>query len=522
MAHILANWEITMDGLPALREYQVDAIQALRREIAAGKRRIGLSSATGSGKSRIMLEMALSAARKGKRVVVFCDRIQLVQQMSGHMHSAGLEHGILQGENSRAAYMPVLVASIQTVAKRGLPESTDLVLIDEFHACAGRSEYRKVIEGAMVGSSKTIVIGFSATPWSRGLARHYESLGGPLFESLVTTVPIPKLIEDGFLVDADVYAPVDPDLTGVKTTAGDYNEKDLGEAMNRPKLVADIIPTWIKLAYGKPTVVFAVNIAHSEAICAEFNKAGIKAEHICCYTKDDERLAILKRVESGETMVICNAMLLTTGWDFPACQCMVLARPTKSLVTYVQMVGRCIRPFPGKEAAIVIDHSGTCLRLGLPTDDRSDIPMCDGKPKTGGSDKQEKPEALPKACPNCDYLKPAKTHKCPNCGFEPKKPSNVDVIDGELSLMKRSKAHVAEDSSERFGGKQSSYSQLLYYAKERGYSEKWCGHKYRAIWSVWPRGMKDKLEPTSDKMRSWIKSETIRWAKSQKRKDMHG
>lgn len=500
--------------LPPLRQYQQDAIQALRQEIAAGRRRIGLSSATGSGKSRIMLEMALSAARKGKRVVVICDRIQLVQQMSGHMHGAKLSHGILQGENSKAEYLPVLVASIQTVAKRGLQEGADLVLIDEFHGCGGRAEYHKVIEEAMQ-APKTVVIGFSATPWSRGLAKHFESLGGPLFESLVTTVPIQQLIDEGFLVDADVYAPCDPDLTGVKTTAGDYNEKQLGEAMNRTTLVADIVSTWIARAYGLPTVCFATNILHSKAICEQFMKSGIVAEHIDCYTKDDERLAILERVASGQTTIICNAMLLTTGWDFPACRCMILARPTKSLVTYVQMVGRVLRPYPGKDRAIVLDHSGTCMRLGFPTDDRSDIPMCDGKPKAGGGEKKDKPEALPKACPSCFFLKAAKVRKCPACGFEPRAPSNVEVIDGELTLMKKSARHVKTDKEKRFGGKQSCYSQLLAMAEEKGFKEGWAANKYRSIWEVWPNNLKKIYEPPSAELRSWEKAEFIRWKKSQ-------
>jgi len=500
--------------LPPLRSYQAEAIQKLRREIAASKRRIMLSSATGSGKSRIMLEMAMSAARKGKRVVVMCDRIQLVQQMSEHMHAAGVEHGIIQSSNSRAEYLPVVVASIQTVAKRGLPDGTDLLLIDEAHGAAGRIELRNIIERAMK-APKAAVIGFSATPWSRGLAKHYDSLGGPLFESLVTTVALPELIEQGFLVDCDVYAPCDPDLSQVKVTAGDYNERQLGEAMNKTPLIADIVETWVKLAYGLPTVCFATNIAHSEALCAKFRAAGVAAEHISCHTDDDERKEILKRVASGQTKVICNAMLLTTGWDFPACRCMILARPTKSLVTFVQMVGRVLRSHPGKDIATVLDHSGTCLRLGFPTDDRSDIPMCDGKPKAGASEKRDKPEALPKACPNCHYLKPAKVHKCPACSFEPKKPSNVEVIDGDLMLVKGKKRSAQEAALEkRFGTKQEVYSMLLAYASDHGMKTGFAAHKYRAIFGVWPKGLSEAKKETSLDLQRWIVSERIRWAKT--------
>ena len=505
--------------MSGLRDYQINAINALRAEIAAGKRRVMLSSATGSGKSRIMVEMAQSAARKGRRVVVFCDRIQLVQQMSGHFSSIGLHHGILQSTNSRAEYSPVLVASIQTAAKRGLPADTDLVLIDEAHGCAGREEFRRVIEYAM-RRPKTPVIGFSATPWSKGLAKYYPALDGALFESCVTTIGIPDLIEQGFLVDADVYAPHDPDLSGVKTAAGDYNERQLGEAMNKTRLVGDIVTTWLKLAHDLPTACFAVNIAHSQAICEQFKQCGIAAEHISCHTPDAERIDILKRVAAGETKVICNAMLLTTGWDFPACRCMILARPTKSLVSYVQMVGRVLRPYPGKDKALILDHSGTCQRLGMPTDDRSDIPMDDGRPKSGSDkDEKEKPEALPKPCPNCSYLKPPKTHKCPACGFESRRPSDVVIEDGDLHLVAKSKKHEARDIAERFGSKQQVYSMLMHMAIERGYQTGWTSRKYRDIFGVWPKGMRDISLPPSDMLRSWVKAESIRWAKSKKQQE---
>lgn len=503
-----------------LRDYQVNAIQSLRAEIAQKKRRVMLSSATGSGKSRIMVEMAQAAARKGKRVVVLCDRIQLVQQMSGHFTSIGLHHGIIQADNSRAEYSPVIVASIQTVTTRGLPEGTDLVLIDEAHGCAGREEFRKVIQRAM-NSPKAVVIGFSATPWSKGLAKHYEELGGPLFESMVTTVSIEGLIEQGFLVDADVYAPYDPDLSGVKTVAGDYNEKQLGEAMNRPNMVGDIVTHWLKLANGLPTVCFATNILHSQSIAAEFLKCGIAAEHISCKTPDAERLEILARVASGETKVICNAMLLTTGWDFPACRCMILARPTKSLVTYVQMVGRVLRPYPGKEKALILDHSGTCQRLGFPTDDRSDIPMDDGKPKAGSDAKEkEKVEALPKVCPACSFLKPAKTPICPACGHQARKPTDIVMEDGDLVLVQKSKKHKAEDPALRFGSKQKLWSMLLGYCDSKGYKRGFAANKYKGITGVWPRLVHDIACEPSPELKSWLVADRIRWANAKKQQEL--
>jgi len=118
------------------------------------------------------------------------------------------------------------------------------------------------------------------------------------------------------------------------------------------------------------------------------------------------------------------------GWDFPACRTLILARPTKSRIRYLQMVGRVLRTFPGKDRALVLDHSGSVKRLGFPTDDLP-LVLNDGKPQKPGASRDKEPP-LPKPCPSCKFLKPAKVHTCPKCGFAPERKSDVDVSVGEL------------------------------------------------------------------------------------------
>lgn len=483
-----------------LRPYQAAAVQNCRHSMAGGAQRIILCSPTGSGKTEIGMAFVKAARAKGNRVAFLCNRIHLVAQASRRFHKAGISHGIIQGSNTREVWAPVLVASIQTVARRGLPE-VDLLIIDEAHAVAGSKDFREVIRLA-----KCPVIGLSATPYARGLGKQYAELGGALFEQMVVAATIPELIADGFLVDVDVYAPAEPDMTGIKQTRNafgemDYSDADVARAVNKPELVGDIVKHWLRLAKGTPTVCFASNIAHSRHIVQQFIAAGVPAQHIDCYSSDDERAAILERIETGETLVLSNVGILAEGWDFPACRTLILARPTRSLIRYIQMAGRVLRPFAGKERALILDHSGSVSRLGFPTDDFP-LELDDGTPRKSGSG--ERSEKLPKACPSCSYMKPAGMHQCPVCGFAPAKQSDVEVADGELVPLKR-KAPKLE--------KQAFYSQLIAIAEAKGYRDGWIAHKYREYFGVWPRGLQDEAAPPTKEVLDFLKHLQIRHAK---------
>jgi superfamily II DNA or RNA helicase len=171
----------------------------------------------------------------------------------------------------------------------------------------------------------------------------------------------------------------------------DYTDADVGRAANKPELVGDIVTHWLRLARGTPTVCFAANLAHSKHIVERFHAAGVSAEHIDCYTEEEERRAILARVETGETMVISNVRILAEGWDFPACRTLILARPTRSLIRYIQMAGRVLRPHASKERALILDHSGSVTRLGFPTEEFP-LELDDGTPRDakGGQEEREK------------------------------------------------------------------------------------------------------------------------------------
>ena len=486
-----------------LRDYQLRAIQSARDETKCGIKRTVIYAPTGAGKTVIAEAVIRSALARNKRVAFIANRIDLIKQTSRRLSK--IPHGIIQGDSTRNINEPFLICSIQTIAKRGLP-FVDLIVIDEAHAVPGSKDYRKLL----ADYNNVPVLGLTATPFSRGMGAYDCAIGGAIFESMVVASTIRELINDGYLVDCDIFAPSEPDLSEVRLNRNsfgeiDYSEKDLAKAVNRPELIGDIVNHWLKLANNKPTVCFATNIAHSQQITANFNAAGIKAEHIDCYTDSEERSAILNRVEAGDTKVISNVGILCEGWDFPACSVMILARPTRSLIRWVQMAGRILRPYEGKERGLILDHSGSAAYLGYPTDDLP-LELCDGGVGNSKSKPNLNEEGKATKCNECSFMKPPKTWKCPACGHEPIKKPNVAQIEGELRLVKRTKFSQAD--------KQSTYSQLLAIADARNYSDGWVSHKYREIYGVWPRSLNYiRINPT-EAMLSWVKASNIRHAKS--------
>ena len=405
-----------------LRPYQLNAEHETRLALAGGLKRVCMYLPTGAGKTLTATSIITKAVAKGRKVVFLANRKQLVQQTSAVLHRYGIAHGILQAENTTRIHEQVLVASIDTVHVRGLPDDVGLLIIDECHGAAGSVKYRKLL----AKYNALPVVGLTATPFAAGMARHYDELAGPLFEHLVVGATIKELIEDGYLVDLDIYAPSEPDLKRVRSIKGtdglfDYNRADIEDAADKPELIGDILTHWHKLARGKQTVVFATGIAHSKHIVEQFQTAGVVAEHIDYWADDDERAAILGRFSRGETTVLSNVALLSEGWDCPSTEVMILARPTRSLIRFIQMVGRVLRPAHDKTKALLLDHSGSTARLGHPCEDLP-LELDDGKPKTAGKQQTERRESLPKPCPACKYMRPAKYSRLPEMRIRARTP----------------------------------------------------------------------------------------------------
>jgi superfamily II DNA or RNA helicase len=463
---------------------------------------------TGSGKTIIAAEIINRAVAKHKRVLLLAHRREIITQTSRKLHAHGVRHGIIMASISPRPFEPVQVASVSTLWVRAVRSDAmplplaDLIVIDECHHAPANS-YRKIIDAYPDAN----LLGLTATP-CRGDGR---GLGG-IFTTLIEAPQVAALIDQRHLVKVRIYAPVDPDLHGVRTRNGDYADNELAKRMDRPSLVGDVVTTWHKHGERRRTVVFACSVGHSVHIAEEFMKSGVRAEHLDGSTPTDHRDAILARLASGETELVTNCMVLTEGWDMPAVGCCILARPTKKMGLYRQMVGRVLRPTEGKPDAIVIDHSGAVYRHGLPEDHvtwtldperRATAPAHQAR--------LERRVAGLLTCTSCGALRLG-GKPCPHCGFLPRRPAQyVPHVAGDLGLVTGGKAKaISYTLTERARW----HGMLAAIAAERGYARGWVAHKYREKFGAWPAwgSAPEPIEP-SPEVRAWVRSRIIAYAK---------
>jgi DNA repair protein RadD len=439
-------------------------------------------------------------------------RREIIKQTSLKLSDYRVEHGIIQAGLVVDLSQPVQVASIQTLWSRAMRTdrmplpAARLLIIDEAHHCPANT-YRRIIESY----PNAVIVGLTATP-CRGDGR---GLGG-IFDVIVECLQVPELIQQGFLVRTRVYAPVDPDLKGVETRVGDYVESQLAERMDRNDLIGDIVTHWHKYGGRQKTVCFAVNVQHSIHIRDEFIKSGVPAEHLDGGTPKPDRDAILARLESGETELVSNCMVLAEGWDLPEVSCVILARPTKKIGLYRQMIGRVLRPAPGKFNAVVLDHSGAVFRHGfvedrvewtLDPDKRSEAPVHAEHPVGNHG-----PHLL--ECSKCAAIRVA-GEACQHCGFLPQRPPRAIAFrDGDLALVDR-KSRSAQAISDP-GERMRWLGMLAHIAKERGYKPGWAAHKYKEKFGTWPPASVAPIPP-SQEVRSWVRSRDIAYAKARQK-----
>lgn len=413
-----------------LRDYQLRAIDGIREHLMAGTRRVLLASPTGSGKTTVAAAMIRGAQRYSNKVLFIAHRKELIDQCSTRLDGEHIDHGIIMANHPRSRlHLPVQVASVQTLINRETGFYPDIIVIDEAHRATAKS-YETVIRQ----NPESAVIGLTATPIrsdGKGLGR--------LFDAMVECPSIRELTEMGHLVPSVMYSQPAPDgLKDVKVTAGDYNAEQLGFVMNKSKLVGDIVAHWKRYAATtgpggahRPTVVFAVNIAHSKSIVEEFVANGIRAEHLDGDTELRERERILHRLATGETQVVSNCGVLCEGWDSPSVSCVILARPTMSLGLYLQMAGRALRLSLGKFDCLILDHAGCFHRHGHVSIDR-EWTLDEQQMKKRA--KSVNPGDNYKVCPECMRVAPLATRKC-ECGYEfAVKEQKIEQVDGELQL----------------------------------------------------------------------------------------
>jgi superfamily II DNA or RNA helicase len=345
-----------------LRDYQQALVQEVFAQWHCGNRRVMLQLATGGGKTVLFSALAREFTTKGEGVLVLAHREELLTQAREKLESVTkLPVGIIKAGHPVNPLFPVQVASVQTLTRRKhLPEAA-LVICDEAHHSCSQS-YAKIFEHY----NRAYILGVTATP-ARIDGQGFKFL----YDALVLGPSVAELIKASHLCRFKLFAAQNAiKTTGVKTIGGDFNQRSLAEAVNTALVMGDLIETWQKHAAGKKTVLFAVDVAHSKAIADAYIQAGIPSEHLDGETRTEERKAILERFRTGQTLVLTNCGIVSEGFDLPSIEAIQCVRPTKSLILWLQMVGRALRPAPGKSHAIVIDHSQNWLFHGLPDEER--------------------------------------------------------------------------------------------------------------------------------------------------------
>lgn len=489
----------------APRPYQADAINAAREHVKAGLRRVLIQAPTGTGKMVVAATIMQLAVRLGS-VVLFCaHRRELIEQCGEKLEALGVHHArVLPGEypsGLERAYVGT-IQSFTARQRRGSlnVEAVNVIVVDEAHHVTSKNTYQKLL----AEYPNATVIGLTATPCrtdGQGL--------GNVFDALVQSITYSAAFEAGHLVRPKYFAPHTPDLAGVRTIAGDYDEAELEGVMNQPKLVGDIVEHYARHASDRKGIVFATRVRHSMALADAFNAAGIPAAHLDGTTPLEDRQAILADLRSGAIQVMTNVAVATEGLDIPDVGAVVIARPTKSVVLHLQTVGRALRPSPGKTDCIVLDHSGNVLELG-PVEAYETWTLDTTK---GANARKKKREARPITCESCSTVFAASL-TCPACGLKhesTKYARDVDVLAGDLAEFKAGVSRKLEVTVET---KRQWFAELLWVARSKGYKPGWASRKYRDKFGVWPDRVQG-VQPSvpGAEVLAFVRTEQRKWAR---------
>jgi len=478
-----------------LRPYQVEDIERLRDAFRQGAKAPLYQLSTGGGKTVVFSHVIKSAIAKGTRVLVLAHRRELIKQASAKLTELGVPHGIVAADMDRDHGAQVIVASIQTVARRlaTLPQ-VGLIVIDEAHHAVATTWTQ-----LLASQPNARLLGVTATPArldGKGLGKHC----GGHFDAIVCGPRMQELVDQGYLAPTKVFIPsATIDTRGVKTIAGDYSEHELEE--RAAGVTGDAVAEFANLPEGTTAMVFCVTVKHAEDVASGFRQAGFRA--ICVHggMPKAERDAAIAGLADGSTQVLTSCEIISEGLDVPSVGCCILLRPTKSLTMCLQQIGRGMRPAPGK-VLIVLDHAKNCVAHGLPTEERDWT--LDGAAKKGngevtppqpwvciGCHELNAParreckscgEPKPWTCRECGEANRSIAHHCGNCGA--RRPEPRKILEMDNASMRELQA---ADKLQRI--LRMSYGQLLRarrteeelsaYARSRGYKPGWVYWKLR-------------------------------------------
>lgn len=328
---------------------------------------------TGTGKTRLFTSIIRDindysvSRREPVKILIIAHRKELIKQIGKDLRRYRVPNNLMDDVNERDYRLPVVVASIQTIThKKNLKDAEKMnvrfVIIDEAHHALAAT-YKKLWD-MYPGSKK---LGVTATPWRM----NHQSFKD-LFDKLVLSMPIKDFIKQGYLApykyfslrsDSDILNTID-DIELDKF--GEYKESSMEEKMDIGRIRAQLLQSYLALAEGKKGIIYAINTVHAKHICKEYQEAGYTTVCIDCKTPAAERDDLVEKFRKGRIDIIVNVDIFSEGFDCPDIEFIQLARPTRSLVKYLQQVGRGLRITENKQDCIILDNVGMYSRFGLP------------------------------------------------------------------------------------------------------------------------------------------------------------
>ena len=377
------------------RDYQVDCVNKIFQAWSEGDLAVMLQLPTASGKTWIFVNIAVSLLSQQQPVIIVAHQKELIDQAVAKLKQIiDLPIGVIKAGVKPNPDALIQVASIQSLIRRKLPTAS-LLIIDEAHHSYPQS-YATIVEHYR--RSGAYILGVTGTP-CRTDGRGFRQLKGGVkgYDCLICGPSVKELTERGYLAPFKLYAAkniVDAQSSKIKICGGDYDRKELTDLVESKLVIGEVIDTWLELAPGLRTVIFAVSTSHSKDIAVEFCRRGISAAHIDAKTPIKERERIFAEFSAGNILVITQYSIVTEGVNISGIEVIQNLRPTNSIVRWFQSIGRALRTAEGKQEAIVIDHTDTYLNLPWPID-RVDWSL-DGKPTV--------PEKTHTAhCPSCQF-----------------------------------------------------------------------------------------------------------------------
>lgn len=453
-----------------LWEHQKALIGRVYKLIKEGTRRILVASSTGSGKTVVFSRITLDALSRGRRVLIVVDDSPLVPQTLAKLERLGVGAGVIKAGYKPDYTLPVQVASVDTLIRREFPPA-DVVIIDEAHLSYA-DKYKALLDRTEGFYNKSIIMGFTATPER---TNKKESLLRD-WDALVTGLTIQEAIAEGVNCPFVLYSIKSGtlDLRHVKTSRGDFVVSELSTAMSAPSIITQAVDEWENKALGLKTIGFGADIAHIDRLAEEFIRRGHSCGTIKGTDGEEDRAKKFAQLRGGTLQVLLSVNVLTLGFDEPSVECVLCCRPTKSMVVWVQQVGRALRRHEGKTQAVILDQAENTRRLLHPLS---------YEPPDLHTPRRPTGEAPTKTCPDCAAEVLTFVTTCPHCGYtfpppQPKKTKLEEMVEVAAQITNPKLLH-----------QKRKYTSLMNQAIAKGNAPEWAAIKFKETYGFYPSNL---------------------------------